>query len=69
MPVFPRFALAFVVVLLAALASGCAGRAPATKPTGNVLIPQGDLAADEKPEPLPPGMKPLTVEQEEMIAQ
>ncbi|MEQ1954116.1 hypothetical protein [Mesorhizobium sp. CN2-181] len=62
-----RLALVISVILPAALASGCAGRTPDPAPTGNV--PQGDISADEKPEPLPPGVKPLTVEQEEMIAQ
>ncbi|WP_442579691.1 hypothetical protein ACSBOB_30095 [Mesorhizobium sp. ASY16-5R] len=57
-----------VLALLCALQAGCAGKTPDPAPTGNVPVAQGD-APEEKPEPLPPGVKPLTVEQEEMIAQ
>ena len=62
-----RLALAAVIASLGLIEVGCARRAPAPVPT--VDMPQGDASADEKPEPLTPGVKPLTVEQEEMIAQ
>ena len=57
------------LLLLAILLAGCASRAPDPAATGNVLVPQGDVSADETPEPLTPGIKPLTVEQEETISQ
>ena len=59
--------MAVVVAFVALVETGCASRAPAPVPAADV--PQGDVSADEKPEPLTPGVKPLTVEQEEMIAQ
>lgn len=68
MPAIPRPILVFFIALVA-MASGCAGRTPDPAPTGNVPSPQAGMPADEKPEPLPPGIKPLTVEQEEMITQ
>jgi hypothetical protein len=57
-----------VLAFLCALQVGCAARTPDPTPTGNVPVAQGD-APEEKPDPLLPGIKPLTVEQEEMIAQ
>lgn len=57
--------MAVVVASVALVEAGCARRAPV--PTADVS--QGVVSADEKPEPLTPGVKPLTVEQEEMIAQ
>jgi hypothetical protein len=66
---FPsRVAPILVLAFVGALQAGCASRTPDPAPTGNVSIPQGD-AAEEKPEPLAPGIKPLTVEQEETIPQ
>lgn len=62
-----RLALVAVVASLGLVEAGCARQAPAPVPAADV--PQGDASADEKPEPLTPGVKPLTVEQEEMIAQ
>ena len=59
--------MAVVVASVALVEAGCARRAPASVPAADVS--QGDLSTDEKPEPLTPGVKPLTVEQEEMIAQ
>lgn len=56
-----------MVASVALVEAGCASRPPAPVPSAD--ISQGDVSADEKPEPLTPGVKPLTVEQEEMIAQ
>lgn len=60
-----RLALVAVVASVGLVEAGCARQAPV--PAADV--PQGDASVDEKPEPLTPGVKPLTVEQEEMIAQ
>lgn len=59
----PPALLPGLIVLLAVLC-GCAARQlPAAD------LPQGSIPAEDRPEPLPKGMKPLTVEQEEMIQQ
>jgi hypothetical protein len=65
MPLLPRLVFALVV---AALCSGCAGRTASIRPL-SAPAPQSDVPSEEKPEPLPPGVKPLTVEQEEMMSQ
>ncbi|MFI0846360.1 hypothetical protein [Mesorhizobium sp. IMUNJ 23232] len=62
-----RLAVALVITSVALVEAGCARRAASPVPAAD--LSQGDVSADEKPEPLPPGVKPLTVEQEEMIAQ
>ncbi|MBX3569307.1 MAG: hypothetical protein KF914_14705 [Rhizobiaceae bacterium] len=52
------------LIVLLAMLCGCASpRQPAAD------VPQGSIPAEDRPEPLPKGMKPLTVEQEEMIQQ
>lgn len=49
-------------VLVPMVLAGCATREPVeAKPAA--------AAVEDQPEPLPKGMKPLTVEQEEMIQQ
>lgn len=67
MPLFSRAVSAFALLLAASAVTGCAARTAAV-PTASV--PMGDISSDEdRPEPPTPGVKPLTVEQEEMIAQ
>jgi hypothetical protein len=56
----PTVVLPGLIVLLGALC-GCAARPQAAEPQ------VGSQATEERPEPLPKGVKPLTVEQEEMI--
>jgi type IV pilus biogenesis protein CpaD/CtpE len=58
--------LALTIAACACLAA-CASRTTASIPRTDV--PASQTEADEQPEPLPPGIKPLTVEQEETISQ
>ncbi len=67
MPPFSRTGFALAMLLTAMAVGGCAARSTAV-PTASV--PEGGASTgDERPEPPTPGVKPLTVEQEEMIAQ
>jgi hypothetical protein len=56
-----------LILIAAACAclAACAGRTTASIPRAEVRAP----GPEEKPEPLSPGIKPLTVEQEETISQ
>ena len=60
--------LPFRLILIAAVCAwlaACASRTTASIPQAEVPAP----TPEEKPEPLPAGIKPLTMEQEEMISQ
>jgi hypothetical protein len=56
---------AIVLAMSGAALAGCAAR---TAPTGSIAQPP-PAASDEGREPPTPGIKPLTVEQEESISQ
>jgi hypothetical protein len=62
MPFPSRLVLIVSAACVLALCAGCAAL-PAEP------IPQGDIPPEEVIEPLPAGIKPLTLEQEEMISQ
>lgn len=59
-----RRILVAALLALPFLAAGCAS-ARTVSPTSSI----DPATVGEKPEPLPPGVKPLTVEQDEMISQ
>jgi hypothetical protein len=54
-----------LLAVVSACLAACAGRPTASIPREGLPPAQ----VEERPEPIAPGVKPLTVEQEEMIAQ
>ena len=58
-----RFALLALVALAAVSGAGCMSRMTPSAPPAVSPAPQGDAE-----EPLPPGIKPLTLEQEELVS-
>lgn len=69
----PRSGAIAAILSLMLLSSGCAREHTASIPAAPrqpaAAVPGSPPSADDGQEPLAPGIKPLTVEQEEQIAQ
>ena len=61
-PVYPATLSLLALILCSAALAGCTTTAPRTPPAA-APVAQGD----DQPEPPTPGIKPLTVEQEEQV--
>lgn len=66
---FHRSLAILAVMFVCAAAAGCAARGGVSDVRSATPEPQGDISSEDRPEPLTPGVKPLTLEQEEMISQ
>jgi hypothetical protein len=61
-PMRPATLSLLALILCSAAFAGCSTTAPRTPP-----VPAPIAQGDDQPEPLTPGIKPLTVEQEEQF--